>query len=503
MQQLSPLPLSDTVHFVIFVLILRNVARNILRLIPMVVVLALSFAALTAGNGVLGTAGENLYSTYGAHVAGDFSVSPAGEESFTIFGSDMLLVGDFLVPPVLTRFDTLQELLRAQRDVRATAGVVTALARVEIARRRSDNVIFGVDIEAYRTLFPGLELVAGRWPEPGEPALLMQQVAGGDDVSGVVGQDALLSVARDNTFTLRTIPVVGVFRYPVADEMLARVVLTDPDTARSLNGYVHGAGLGGAGGGGDAGGTAGGDSLDDLFGDDGFWEDPEDEDTAGASLDLLSDLEQFFADTRDESTQARATIDGAWNFLLVAMHQRDRAPGVMNTLRRRGFTPEEGYLIRDWRGTVGGTAQIVWYLQLMMNGGLLFVAFGAVVIAANALMLSVLERTAEIGTMRALGASKQRVAVMIAGETVLVVAGAAVLGIILGGGALRYLNQLALVPENQYLAILFGGSAVRGTLTGSLVLHHLLLAVGLSAIAVVYPLKRALAIAPVKAMAAA
>jgi len=483
---------------VIFVLIMRNTKRNILRLAPMVVVLTLSFTALTIGNGVLQTAGETLYSTYGAYVAGDFSISPAGEESFTIFGSDMLLVGDFLVPPVLTRFDTLQEILHQQPDVRATAGVVTALARVEVTGGSSDSVIFGVDIAAYRTLFPQLELAAGRWPEPGEPAVLLQQVAGADDVAGLVGREALLSVARDNTFTLRTIPVVGVFRYPVADEMLRRVVLTDPDTARSLNGYVYGARLDG----GDLNSEMDTASLDDLFGDQGFWDDPEDE-AGSADTDLLTDLELFFSETREEADQARATVDGAWNFLLVSMHQRDQAAGLMNILRHRGFTPDAGYLIRDWRGTVGGTAEIVWFLQLMMNSGLLFVAFGAVVIATNGLMLSVLERTAEIGTMRALGASKERVALMIAGETVLVVIGASVLGITLGGGALQYLNYLALIPENQYLTILFGGNAVHGTLTVPLVSHHLLLAAVLSGGAVIYPLKRALAIAPVKAMAAA
>lgn len=494
-----PVLLSGTVLFVILVLILRNVTRNLRRLLPMVAVLALSFTALTIGNGVLGTAEQTLYHTYAAHLAGDFSIAPTGEESFTIFGSDMLLVGEFLVPPVLTNFETLQGYLQEHPAVRGSTGVVTALARVEVANTRKDAVVFGVDIAEYRSLFPGITLVAGRWPDPGETAVMVQETSATPDArTSLVGSEALLSVARDNTFTLRTVPVVGVFRYPVTDEMLSRVVLTDPDTARSLNGFVYGAAEVSWDGDTDS-------SLDDLFGDDGFWDEPEPEREESGDSNLFAEIEQFLSDTQaqDEATQARAAVQGAWNYLLVRTHVSQNASTVMQDLRQRGFSQEAGYLTRDWRRTVGGTAQIVWYLQVMMNGGLLFIAFGAVVIATNALMLSILERTAEIGTMRALGASRQRVAVMISGETAVLVVGSALLGILLGAGGVQVLNALGLEPVNQYMRILFGGQAVYGAVTGTLIRNLVGTAVLLAVFALLYPLKRALSISPVRAMAAA
>ena len=137
----------------------------------------------------------------------------------------------------------------------------------------------------------------------------------------------------------------------------------------------------------------------------------------------------------------------------------------------------------------------------MFNAGLIFVAVGAAIIATNALVLSVLERTGEIGTMRALGAGRGRVSLMIGLETLVVVMGAAILGIVAGTIATEALNGADYVVNNRYIAILFGGEPIRGAVTSGLVGAHLLAAAGLSACAVVYPLKKALGVSPREAMA--
>lgn len=468
----------------------------------MVVVLVVTFLVLFAGNGILASSEEALYRTYTAHVSGDLSVAATSENTFTIFGSDALLVGEYLVPPTIVRFEQLREAVDALERVRAAAGVVSSVARVEIGRRRSDQTLFGVDFERYRALFPELEIVAGDVPPSGERGILIQAgwAGTGEDTAHLIGRRALLAVAHDITFTLREVPVTGVFRYPVEDDLLATVALVDPDTARALNGYIYGAGGSAE--------IAGPDQdlfeseVDDLFGETEAWDADPDPGDPAEGTDILADLDAFFSETRDEAIAARRTVAGAWNFLLLSLYDREDAGAVTRELERLGFDEERGYLLRDWRRTVGGTAQLVWYLQLMFNAGLLFVAFGAAIITTNALVLSVLERTAEIGTMRALGATRARVAAMITAETVVVVAGAAAVGLVLGGAALGVLNREAVVLENPYIEILFGGEPIRGIASPRLVLGHLGLALALALIAVVYPLKRALGISPVRAMAA-
>lgn len=166
-----------------------------------------------------------------------------------------------------------------------------------------------------------------------------------------------------------------------------------------------------------------------------------------------------------------------------------------------GYTKGQGYLVRDWSASVGGNARLAWALQLLFNSGLLFISFGAVIIAANALLLSILERTGEIGTLRAMGASRLRIALMIFIETLLVVFGSALLGIAVGSMAVRSLNTAEIIIQNSYIQLLFGGEPLRGEVSGRIVLLHLLAAFLLSILSMLYPLKRALGIRPVEAMA--
>ena len=484
-------------------LVFRNVLRNLPRLAPMIATLTVVFVLLVVGNAVLADSSAAFYHTFARHVAGDLSISAASDRSFTIFGSDALLVGEYLVPPTVAEFEAVREVVEGMPEVRAAAGVVSAAAQVRLGGGARAQLLFGVDVSRYRNLFDNLELTAGRWPAEGERALVLQADWG----EGVIGQNALLAVAHTASFTLREVPVVGLFRYPVSDETLGRVALVDPDTARALNGYVYGAVARVEV---DAQQQALLDSdLDDLFG--AADADPGDATAADAGSEgtgavdaaaiELAEVESFLADTA-ATEAARATIEGAWNYLLIGLHDPEDAPRVARALQAAGIgTGGSGTVVRDWRRTVGGTAQLVWFLQLLLNAGLLFVAFGAAVIVTNALVLSVMERTREIGTLRALGATRARVAALITAETVVVVLGGAVLGMLVGAAAVGRLNHAALTVDNRYLTILFGGRPLRGVVSPALVAAHAAAALALALGAVVYPIKRALGISPTKAMA--
>lgn len=464
----------------------------------MVAIIVLVFVALVVGNGILQATGDALYNIYARLVSGDLTVSPAAEQNFTIFGSDQLLVGRYLVPPTIVGFDELQQTVESWPEVAGTAGLVSAAARVEIGGRRENHTVFGVDFAAYRELFGDLELVAGGFPEPGEPGILVQEGWG----AAAVGKPALLATASERSFTLREVPVTGVFRYPAQDELLNRVVLLDAPTARALNGYLYGS---------EAEQTLSEgeqqylqSDVDELFGS-GAQADEATEQNGGGAVDLESLLGPGEPDQSAQELPPGGgrpqTVAGAWNFLLIGLTDPSLRSDVAKRLERVGYDEESGYLVRDWRASVGGTAQLVWYLRLMFNLGLLFVSFGAVIIAANALVLSVLERTGEIGTFRALGASRGRVAAMIGLETLMVVLSAAILGIVLGWVATLVFSQAGIVIDNRYIRILFGGEPLRGEVTLKLMLRHLVAAAGLTAIAVLYPLKRALSIQPVEAIA--
>src|SRR6056297_3056378 len=222
----------------LFSLALRNVKRNLRRLAPMMFSLVLVFALLIMGNAVLNTTLDALYGVYARNVTGDLTVSPKGEENFTVFGSDQLLVGQYLVPPALVGFAKLQSSAEAMPQVRSSAGLVSSAARVELAGRKQDSTVFGVNFGAYPAVVPGLQLEAGKFPAPGQPGIVVQ-ARGWKNAAELIGRKVLLAAGLGRSFTLREVPLTGVFSYPVQDEMLGSVVLVNASTARALNGYLY------------------------------------------------------------------------------------------------------------------------------------------------------------------------------------------------------------------------------------------------------------------------
>lgn len=459
-------------------------------------VIVIVFVAMVVGNAVLSASGDALYGVYGELIAGDMSVSADAETNFTIFGSDQLLVGEYLTSEVIPEFVRIRTIVESHPMVRTTAGIVSATARVQMGGHVRIRTLFGVDFDAYHELFPKLRLVAGTFPRSHEPGIVVQEdwLTDGSDVTALIGQPVLLSVGTGRTFTLREVPVTGVFQYPVVDDLLGTVVLVDADTARALNGYLYGA-------------------LEKIE------ISSDDQAILNAEVDTLFDesdmAEPVLGDASDaidpntllgtdnlHTNRARETIMGSWNFLLIALHDRGDRPAVMRQLAAAGIDEEDGYRVRAWWGTIGGNASLVRYLQLLFNAGLIFVAIGAAIIATNALVLSVLERTSEIGTMRALGSMRYRVALLIFFETAAVVVSAAVFGIFLGTLTTYLLNVAEYRIANRYIDVLFGGGPIVGVVDATLVAVHVGAAFLLALVAVVYPIKRALAVSPREAMTA-
>ena len=503
----------------LILLALRNVLRNLNRLAPMMLSLVLVFTLLVMGNAVLSTTINALYSVYARNVTGDLTVSPKDKNNFTVFGSDQLLVGQYLVPPVLVDFSPLRSMAESLPEVRSTAGLISSAARVEIDRQYQNSTVFGVDFGTYSQLVPNLKLEAGAFPEPGKPGIVIQS-QGWQDAEKLIGAKALLAAGLGRTFTLREVTVTGVVSYPVRDKILDTVVLVDAGTARALNGYLY---------------NFTGDlpiseeeqtviesDFDSLFAFD-VPEETENEETENeeteneettkdetSGIDPMalfsgeqSNLDEELSEIKDspmDSSNPEPEIE-AWNFLLVSLYDRGSLDKVSRILAGAGYNEKKGYLVRDWSSSVGGSAQLAWFLQLLFNIGLLFVSFGAAIIATNALLLSVLERTGEIGSLRAMGATRGRISVMIFLETLLIVFASALIGIIIGKLGTQWLNNMEIVIDNPYIEILFGGEPVSGEITLQNVTGHLGAAFLLTVISMLYPLKRALGISPVEAMA--
>jgi len=492
-------------------LIARNIHRHLHRLAAMGVVLVLVFALLLVGNALLAASTEGFRRVYTAYLTGDYTIAPAGAESFTIFGSEALLVAEFEVAPTIIDAPKVVQQLRSDERVQAVAGIVSSTARVQatdsqgaVAGGAENQVLFGVDFSAYTELFPRLELIAGKLPEPGVAAILVQEeryheLNRATGLDSVIGATVLATAATANSFVIRELEVAGVYRYPVEDALLSQVALIDAPTARALNGYVYGAGVGPE--------VTERDQdlldsdLDSLFGASDEQGSDDTELSSGLSSEAVPESEFMFDNPFGDEIQAtdlQRGVEGTYNFLLLRSNRS--ASTVERALTNGGFSLEE-YRVRGWRPSAGGVAQLVFVLQILLNLALGFVTLGALSVTTNALVLSVLERGKELGTLRAMGAGSGFVSLLIAGEAAAFVLFASSVGLLVGSGGVVVLNALGIELSNPLISMLFGTRVLQAMLTPQLLLWHVGAGVLVAIAAVLYPLKRVLEISPVRAMA--
>jgi ABC-type lipoprotein release transport system permease subunit len=122
---------------------------------------------------------------------------------------------------------------------------------------------------------------------------------------------------------------------------------------------------------------------------------------------------------------------------------------------------------------------------LTMLAAFLYAAAGVGVV--NAMLMSVRERTREIGTMRALGMRRSRVVRLFVLEGLALGAVSALVGALVGGAAVAYLAAAGIPMKAAALAWMAGGERLYPVLLPASVLRAALSIVALSTVAALYP----------------
>ena len=170
-----------------------------------------------------------------------------------------------------------------------------------------------------------------------------------------------------------------------------------------------------------------------------------------------------------------------------AVQVKVKDPRQIETLRAR-LEKQFPRLSVTQSGDVADQAQMVQYIQVFaVIIALLALLVGGVGMT-NTVMMSMFERTREIGTLRAIGWRRRRVMVMIFGESLLLGVIGGAIGCALGAG------MVALLGANSTIGYL------QGTVTPNLIALGLITAIGLGAIGGFYPAWRASKMLPIEAL---
>jgi putative ABC transport system permease protein len=140
-------------------------------------------------------------------------------------------------------------------------------------------------------------------------------------------------------------------------------------------------------------------------------------------------------------------------------------------------------------------------MSLSLAGFVFFIFIVAIIVIMNTLSMSAIERTSEIGMMRAVGARKSFIARMFFTEIFILSGGFGGLGILTGIILTAIVASLGITTDNGIAQLLFGGDSFIPILTVSDILACIFELILVTLLAWVYPARIASRITPLEAIA--
>ncbi|MGA2479930.1 MAG: FtsX-like permease family protein, partial [Spirochaetia bacterium] len=155
-----------------------------------------------------------------------------------------------------------------------------------------------------------------------------------------------------------------------------------------------------------------------------------------------------------------------------------------------------------WQKAEGPFATIPGMIAILLVIAMLIVSVVAIIIIMNTLVASVIERTGEIGTMRALGARKVFIWRMFFIETLTLAVISGLVGTGIGAALVGVLNAVGVPATTMVMQLLAGGSVLRPAVSVSALAAAVVVFLTIGFIANLYPVAVALRIQPMQAIRA-
>lgn len=491
----------------------RNLKEHRSKTLIIGTLVTIGIAVLVFGNSLMDSATEGIRRTYTLGYTGDLVIAGIGRGTPTLFDRGGFGASNN-VAPTIPDYDDVYAFVTEHPAVAAANPQATAFSslQVEGMDEQRGTFLFGIDPALYRDMFPdNIELIDGRFLHPGEDGIMLSEqiVKRLEESLGRAlqpGSDVLLTgTSQFAGIKVREVPVRGIFRFARRDHQTDLVSLVDIGNLRALEGMRL--------------------SAVELTEDEAALFDDFDENPLFGGDPDFATAPSLFTDDVPEETEASALFDDwtlfgelssdgetgmpdggadedskAWHFLLLRLHPDASVNNVKADLETYFTEHDIQAQVIDWVDAAGQVAGFALGLKTFFNVIVIVIAVVAIIIIMNTLVISVTERTTEIGTMRALGAQKPFVRRMIAWETILVSGMFGIIGVLVGSGALWLVSVVGIDPSNVFLELLFGGEVLRPVPSLKSIGTSLVLVVVIGVAASLYPASIALKTKPAAAM---
>jgi putative ABC transport system permease protein len=473
----------------------RNLREHVSKSVIIGSLIVLGVIIIVIGNSLLDGAERGIHGMFIDNYTGDVFISGVPKTP----GATMSLFGvssgsDNESTPVLPEYDAVLDHVKADPRVKGATSQITGAAMVTRgeAPERGFALLFGVDAATYPGLFPDTFVVEGHYLKAGEEGLVVSRgwLKNAKEMLKTdvkVGDKLTLTGVGKAGFKIREVTVVGVVDFKAETEGMDMIAWADADTVRILSGVDVSAEdvvLSK-----DQTALLGATSEDDIFG------------SAETNVSAAQARTQPAAAAVPAKQQAAAAAgSGSWHFMLARLKDSRQTDAFIRDANAWFASQDINAKAGGWKVAAGPFVQSIDVVRVVFYVAILIVAIVAVIIIMNTLVISVIERTGEIGTMRALGAQKPFVWLMFLVETLTITIVFGAVGIGLACGIEGIVNLLKIPAGNFFLQMLFGGKTLRMAVKPLSFLTTLLMVAGVGLVAHLYPVLVALKIPPVRAM---
>lgn len=530
---------------------MRNLIEHLGKTLIIGLLVGLGVVVLIVGNSLMDTARAGIERAFIDNYTGDIMISGTADGPVSLFGVQS--VGGIDPTPILPDFSRIAEHVDDHPHITSWTVQITGFGflrpndeRVDGFRNSALTVLFATDPETYTRTFSNVRILDGRHLRPGEIGLMLSaervdelekntiraladQEIELDSYPVRVGDEVrIVGLTSSGLPRIRVVPLVGIYETVGISEGVGfeLVSYVDVQTLRAILGLNLGASaevvltdaevelL-------DASGTGVFD-VDTLFSDDFFAEtgdegeiDFDDFDRMfraprGAAADAgdpaIADADaQAVVPTPDEPPDGRvsgltASVGQTWNYILARVDSPRRVEGVVRELNQwmasEGIDAQAG----NWEVAAGPFATTADVIRTVFNVAIIVVGVVAVIIMMNTLVISVMERTSEIGTMRALGAQRAFVWRLFLWETLTITTVFGLLGVAVALGIIGILNLIGIPATNTFLTVLFAGPQLKPVASAVSAIGSLLIVSFVGLVAHIYPVTVALRIEPIRAI---
>ena len=501
---------------VIFKLAINNLRQQKSKTIIIGLFIAIGMMIVQVGNGFIESVNHGMEKDFRANYTADIIVSaPIPDGVFMdLFGiTDLANVMEVKQIPALPDVKAAEKIISETSGILQKSNIVTTqgilMESDEFLLEDQDMMkipvfyMFAGESDAYFKMFPNQKITEGRYPAPGTNEILIDERLKKNFYEYYKSEMQLNQTIYISGVSMQTLireaKIVGFYNQPDENSAMYSIIYADPSLARAFADLTYGANfvqelpdeidfsISDA-------------SEDELFGDDDFFSDSTFDDSFISSSNV--DFDDILGDTtlRD---QLNKTDDGAWHYILLRCEKGmsdEEIASVIEDLNNKFAAAGVQAVARNWAHAAGTFTSSVESISSLFTVLIIILAIVVFIIIMNTMVISVLERTGEIGTMRAIGADKSFVRKLFFCESITLTLGAELLGTILSLVIMTILNACNFTVSDDIAKMILGGGSISFIPTvGNFVSTMIIILVG-TILANLYPVSSALKITPLKAL---